>query len=145
MKEPIVTADCIKIPSSQEFLPDVDGFIEAKLRAFGVEPSAIADIAISITEIVNNGIVHGNKLKPEKLVTVEIGRKDSFVEIIITDEGNGFDPDQVESPIEDKNLLKEVGRGIFIAKSLMDFVEITSSPGSATRVILRKQIQDFSV
>ncbi|UCD93706.1 MAG: ATP-binding protein [Candidatus Zixiibacteriota bacterium] len=140
MEKPIITENSISIPSSQEYLVDVDSFVEMKLSAFGVEKSTIADIAISVTEIVINGIVHGNKSMLEKLVTIEIGKQDSAVEIVITDQGTGFDPDSIESPIDEENLMKEVGRGVFITRSLMDSVEIDSSPGEGTRVTLRKQI-----
>ena len=140
MEKPIITENSISIPSSQEYLVDVDSFIEMKLSAFGAEQSTIADIAISVTEIVINGIVHGNKSVLEKQVTVEIGKQDSSVEIVITDQGTGFDPGSIESPIDEENLMKEVGRGVFITRSLMDSVEIDSTPGRGTRVTLRKQI-----
>jgi serine/threonine-protein kinase RsbW len=140
MGNPIITENSISIPSSQEYLVDVDSFVEKKLSMFGVEQSTIADIAISVTEVVINGIVHGNKSAPEKQVTVKIRKEDSTVEIVVTDQGDGFDPDLIESPIDEKNLMKEVGRGVFITKSLMDSVEIDSKPGRGTRVTLRKHI-----
>lgn len=140
MKKPIITENTIQIPSSQQFLIDVDKFIELKLASYGVDESTIADIAISVTEIVTNGIIHGNKSDIAKLVTVEINKRDSLVEIVISDEGNGFDPDSLESPIEEKNLLKEVGRGVFITKSLMDTVEFDRRESDGTQVTLTKQI-----
>ncbi|HDL03544.1 MAG: ATP-binding protein [Candidatus Zixiibacteriota bacterium] len=140
MDKPIITESSIKIPSSQEFLVDVDGFLEGRLVKHGVDKGVIADIAISVTEIVNNAIVHGNKSVFEKAVTVEIKAENSEVEIVITDEGDGFDPHNIKSPIEDDNLLKEVGRGIFITRALMDKVDIDSGPGRPTRVTLSKHI-----
>jgi len=140
MKKPETTDSTIRIPSSQDFLPDVDSFLEGRLIDFGVKPSTIVDIAISVTEMVNNGIIHGNKQDTGKTVTVEVARINRDIRVTITDEGEGFDPDEVESPIDEKNLMKEVGRGIFIARSLMDEVSIESGPGRGTRVILTKQI-----
>jgi len=138
MQRPIISDNQIKIPSSQEFVPDVDIFIEGKLAGYGVTDSIIADIAISVTEMVNNAIVHGNKSVMEKTVLVEVSKNNSTVEITVTDEGDGFNPDDVENPIDDKNLMKEVGRGIFITKSLMDEVNISSDPGRGTRVTIKK-------
>lgn len=140
MQKPIITDNTIKIPSSQEYLVDIDCFVEGKLKHYGVGKSTIADIAISVTEMVINGIIHGNQSTFEKSIAVEVSKSDSEVKIVVTDQGNGFDPDSVESPIEDRNLLKEVGRGIFIARSLMDSVHFDSDPGGGTRVTLRKQI-----
>ncbi len=140
MKEPILTENSIQIPSSENFLPDVDEFLEGRLTALGLDKSVIADIAISITELVNNAISHANKSTPEKTVTVEIQKNNSCLEISVADQGEGFNPTDVESPIEDKNLLKEVGRGIFIVKSLMDSVDYEYKPGRGTTVIVTKQI-----
>jgi len=140
MEKPTITENSIRIPSSQDFLVDVDGFIEARLEKQGVDKAVIADIAISVTEIVNNAIVHGNKSVIEKKVTVEISASNSDIEITITDEGKGFDPDKIENPIDDGNLLKEVGRGVFITRALMDEVNIESGDGGPTKVTLKKHI-----
>ncbi|MCH7946622.1 MAG: ATP-binding protein, partial [candidate division Zixibacteria bacterium] len=39
----------------------------------------------------------------------------------------GFNPDELDDPLAEENLLKEVGRGIFIVRSLMDKVDIMPS------------------
>ena len=140
MKRPTIVGNSIKIPSSQEYLVDIDSFLEGILRGYGVGESAIADIAISVTEIVNNGIIHGNKADIKKVVSVSISKVDSEIEITITDQGPGFDPTTVQSPIEEKNLMREVGRGIFIVKSLMDSVVIDTKKQKGTRVVLTKRI-----
>ena len=140
MEKPIISENSIKIPSSQEYLVDVDNFLETRLARNGVDKAIIADIAISVTEMVNNAIVHGNKSVFEKAVTVEISAKNSDIEVIITDEGEGFEPENIENPIEDGNLLKEVGRGVFITRALMDEVTIDARPGRPTRVILVKHL-----
>jgi serine/threonine-protein kinase RsbW len=140
MKKPVIINNAIKIPSSQDYLTDVDSFLEGILRGYGVDESSIADIAISVTEIVNNGIIHGNRSNLDKEVTVSVNRKNSELEIIIEDEGQGFEPDQIENPIDEKNLMREVGRGIFIVKSLMDKVVFKTSEKKGTKVILTKRI-----
>lgn len=141
MKKPIIIGDSIRIPSSQDYLVDIDSFLEGILRGYGMGESIIADIAISVTEIVNNGIIHGNKSDINKEVSVSIVKKNnSEIEITIADQGEGFDPTAVENPVEDKNLMREVGRGIFIVKSLMDSIVIDSKNQKGTRVILTKRL-----
>lgn len=139
MDKPTITGDTIKIPSQQDFLPDVDMFVEGLLRGFGADESVIADIAISVSELVNNAISHGNKIGSEKPVSVVVERKGSKVRISITDGGTGFDPEAVADPIADDNLLKEVGRGLFIVRSLMDEVDIKPS-ATGTTVVITKSI-----
>lgn len=127
MQKPIITGNRISIPSTQEYLPDVDIFIEGILRGYGINESIIADIAISVSELVNNAIDHGNKKNEEKRVTVTIDKNSGAVSLIVTDEGTGFNPDELDDPLAEENLLKEVGRGIFIVRTLMDTVDIALS------------------
>jgi len=139
MNKPMIKGNSISIPSSQEFLADVDLFLEGMLRGYGANESAVADIAISVSELVNNAILHGNESASDKAVTVTISRNDGSVEISVADEGPGFDPAEVRNPVDDDNLLKEVGRGIFIVRSLMDEVAIKATDRGTT-VTVKKTI-----
>ncbi len=135
MIKPVIKGNSIAIPSDQEFLADVDVFVEGMLRGYGVDESTVADIAISVSELVNNAILHGNKSAVDKVVTVTVAKENSTVAISVSDQGTGFDPTQVDNPIDDENLLKEVGRGIFIVKSLMDDIDIqTTDRGTTIRI-----------
>ena len=140
MIKPEIAGNKITIPSSTEFLPDVDMFIEGILRGYGTNESTIADIAISVSELVNNAISHGSADKDDSKVVVEINKNTDVVSVIVVDEGTGFDPNELADPLAQENLLKEVGRGIFIVKSLMDSVDIEPSP-NGTRIIMKKSIK----
>ena len=61
----------IIIPSSQLYLTKVDEFVEKKLKKLGLDKDQVADMAISVTETVNNAIVHGNKNDPAKKVFLD--------------------------------------------------------------------------
>ena len=59
--------------------------------------------------------------------------------IKIADEGNGFDIDRLADPTLPENLEKESGRGIFIAKSLVDgFTYDHNEKGSVFTVLVKK-------
>jgi serine/threonine-protein kinase RsbW len=137
MEKPVISGDTIQVPSSQDYLADVDLFIEATLRGYGADESVIADIAISVSELVNNAIMHGNRQSKDKVVTVRIRRENGQIKIAVTDQGSGFDPSEVESPIDSENLMKAVGRGIFIVRSLMDALEIKPSTRGTTVTIAK--------
>ena len=135
MKKPIITGNTISIPSNLEYLSVVDEFIEGLLRGYGADESIIADIAISVSELLNNSISHGNQSKEEVPVTVSINKNGHDVSITITDEGTGFDPTEIADPLAEENLLKNTGRGLFIVKSLMDDVEVkTTDKGTSTTI-----------
>jgi len=135
MDKPIISGDTITIPSSLDHLADVDLFIESALREYGTPQVLIPDIAISVSELVNNAVMHGNKQSRDKMVTVRISRANNAVLIAVTDQGTGFDPGEIQNPIDNENLLKAVGRGIFIVRSLMDTVDIVPGPNGTTITI----------
>jgi serine/threonine-protein kinase RsbW len=140
MERPEITESKIVIPSDQTLIGEVDDFVESRLRSRNVDDSIIADIAICATEIVNNGIIHGNKDNRDKTVTLEMIFGDGEVTVTITDQGEFFDPGAVENPVDDRNLMREVGRGIFIVRNLMDRVEISPADGGGTMVTLVKKL-----
>jgi len=128
----------IIIPSSLDYLPKVDEYVERKLRRLGVNKDKLADIAISVTEAVTNAVVHGNKNNKRKKVAINLKADSSGVEITVEDQGNGFDPEAVQCPIEKGNILKQAGRGIFILKCLMDKVDFVIAPQKGTIVKMTK-------
>ena len=91
---------------------------------------------VAITEAVNNAIIHGNKTNTEKQVNVCLQRQRNVITCIITDEGEGFDFNQVPDPTAPENLEKEGGRGIFLMKHLSDMV-IFSNDGTHVEIQFR--------
>jgi serine/threonine-protein kinase RsbW len=137
MGKPVIKGDTITVPSNQDFLADVDLFLEATLRGFGADESVVADIAISVSELVNNAILHGNQSIDSKTVTVRIIHETTSVTITVTDQGTGFNPEEIADPLADENLLQEVGRGLFIVRSLMDEIDVRPTPQGTTIAITK--------
>ncbi len=132
--------DDITIPSSPDHISAVDEFIESWLRQRGVPEDTIADLAIAITELVNNAIKHGNKYDHKKKIRVGLRFENDQAQATVSDEGTGFDPESIPNPIAEENLLKEIGRGIFIVKSLMDKVEFAFPASGGTTITITKKI-----
>lgn len=128
------------IPNSQNHVAEADDFIESNLETLGIDKGQIIDIAISTTELVNNAIIHGNKGDASKKVKIRLQVKNGAVNVDIIDQGKGFNPESIPDPLADENLLKEVGRGIFIARSLVDELEFDSEPGWGTRASIVKYL-----
>jgi len=128
------------VPSVPDRVTEVDDFLESRLRDAGINEKIIADVAIAVTEIVNNAIDHGNAGDPNKMVRVSVVLAADVLKIEVTDEGGGFDPDAVASPLAEENLLREVGRGIFIVRHLMDTVVVDAGVGRGTTVRITKKL-----
>ncbi len=138
--KPEIFENKIVIPSDPTLIREVDEFVEVRLRNLELDDTIVADIAICATEIVNNAIEHGNKEDPSKRVTLEMRTENGSVEITVSDEGHFFDPGEIENPVSEENLLREVGRGIFIVRQLMDKVDIKRGDNGGTVVTFTKKI-----
>ncbi len=128
------------IPNSQNNLAEADDFIESNLETLGIDKSLIADIAISATELINNAILHGNGGDTSKQVKIRLEVENKTVIVEIVDQGKGFDPTVIPDPLAEENLLKEVGRGIFIARSLVDELKFDREPGWGTKASITKNL-----
>lgn len=82
------------------------------------------NILLALTEAVNNAIVHGNKNDIHKQIQLEFIITDSYIKVIVTDEGEGFDLNKVPDPTLPENLLSEHGRGIYIMKHFVDELSV---------------------
>ncbi len=92
-------------------------------------------LLVAVTEAVNNGIFHGNKSNPEKKISVVCHVNADALECRVRDEGKGFNPVNIPSPLDEKNLLNEHGRGIFLMRTLMDTVDFVKHK-NGTEVIM---------
>jgi serine/threonine-protein kinase RsbW len=141
MDKPEISGNTITIPSDTIFLAAVDDFLYEMFGKKGVSKSTIADFAISVSEIVNNAIAYGSRGDRTSPVSVKIEFENDDAVIAIADKGPGFDPQSLPNPLDQSNLLKHVGRGIFIVKSLMESVDFNVTP-SGTEVVLKKKITE---
>jgi serine/threonine-protein kinase RsbW len=116
--------ECISMPAE---IRRVELFLEEVNKQTRLDDGTFHRLFVSATEAVNNAILHGNKSDPAKKVCVQcLVNKDSVV-VSVTDEGRGFDPASVPNPLDEQNLLKESGRGIFLIRSMMDRVDFQST------------------
>ena len=140
MIKPTILPDGIIIPSSTNYLADVDRYVEKKLSGANLDASIITDIAISVSELVNNAIIHGNGSDAAKQVEIHLFLTDSELKITVQDQGAGFNPDCLPDPIDDKNLLREVGRGLFIVRNFVDDVNVQTAASGGTCVEIVKKL-----
>jgi len=80
-------------------------------------------VELALREALNNAVVHGNRLDAHKLVHVRCRCKvGEGISLIVSDQGQGFDPRTVPDPVAVENLEKDHGRGIHFMKLAMDEV-----------------------
>jgi serine/threonine-protein kinase RsbW len=106
------------------------------VEAAGFTQDSLFAVKISLEEALINAIKHGNKADPNKKVHVEASITPKETEIIVEDEGPGFNRACVPDPTAEENLLKCSGRGILLMETYMDRVEYSKS-GRRVRMIKR--------
>lgn len=119
----------ISLPSSSKSISRVEGFLKKIGRTVRLDEIQFHKLMVSLTEAVNNAIVHGNRSDPAKKVSVVCEVLPGWLLLMVADEGGGFNPEKVGNPLSKKNLMKESGRGIFLMRTLMDKVEFNPGNG----------------
>lgn len=88
------------------------------------------DMLISLTEAVNNAIVHGNELDRQKDVSVKSVVQNDLIRFKVSDQGEGFDPKVLPDPCCDEHVTEIGGRGVMLMRALSS--EVYFSNGGAT-------------
>ncbi len=108
---------------------------------YKIDRERFVNFHIAVSEALMNAIIHGNKESAEKRVYVDIFEEENSIELIIKDEGTGFDVSDVPDPTKNSNLYKDHGRGIFIMKSLTDGYDCCMGDGGTTvklKILIKK-------
>lgn len=113
----------LTLRSTPKGIRRVEAYLNKINAAVGLDEIQMHKLMVSITEAVNNAIMHGNKSDAKKHVTLACELLPGWLLFLINDEGRGFHPEGVRNPLKDENLLRENGRGVFLMRTFMDKVE----------------------
>ncbi len=117
----------LTLASNPRSIVRIETFLKKINHVLHLDEILFHKLMISLTEAVNNAIIHGNRTNPEKKVHVQCEILPGWLVVIIDDQGKGFKPELIGNPLRKENLLKESGRGIFLMRTLMDKVEFEAS------------------
>ena len=110
----------LQLPSKQESITLLENLIEEIADKHNISEDTFANMMTCLCEVVINGIVHGNKLDENKKVIVNADVEGKRIIWTVTDEGEGFDYNNLADPTAPENLENLTGRGVFIIKHLAD-------------------------
>jgi serine/threonine-protein kinase RsbW len=110
----------LTISSNPNNILEIESYLKMMKLDFLYSQEKYGDILISLTEAVNNAIIHGNKSDESKSVTIHARKTNSGIAFCVVDEGSGFNPNYVADPTCADNIECCGGRGVFIMKALSD-------------------------
>ena len=127
--------DCntLKIPSKPEQIRHIETYVKEIAEMHHISDELYPNILISLTEAVNNAIIHGNNNDGDKYVDICFDKKDQTFKFKVSDQGCGFNPNNVPDPTLPENLECCGGRGVFLIKQLSDRVQYHDS-GSTVEI-----------
>jgi len=130
----------LKLKSKPKEILKVEKFLDSVNSFIHLGKTQLHNVLVATTEAVNNAIAHGNLRDPKKNVILVCKATKSSVEIRVNDEGKGVAENNLPDPLDEKNLLRENGRGIFLMRHLMDSVKfICHESGCEVIMKLRKR------
>ncbi len=128
----------IKIPSIPENIRIVESFVDNAKDDFNINDDLYGNIMVSLTESVNNAIIHGNQSDKAKFVNLTLNVSESCLRFFVKDEGTGFDYENLQDPTSPENLEKVGGRGIFLMHHLCDEVNFNET-GTEVELVFKIQ------
>ena len=134
----------LQIHSNFEMLDFVQVVSDRIGQLAGLDEDAVHWIGVAVRESVINAIKHGNREHPEKTVTIEFAftplEDPTELVVSVTDQGEGFEPEDVANPLAPENILKSSGRGIFFMRNFMDDVTLKRGAEGGMEVRMVKKL-----
>lgn len=115
----------LQFESRPENIVVAEKMIDQVCEELNLSEDNYGNILIAVTEAVNNAICHGNKQNPDKKVNIDLLANGKSVSFVVSDEGEGFDHENLPDPTDPVNIEKVSGRGVFLMRQLADKVEFS--------------------
>jgi serine/threonine-protein kinase RsbW len=126
----------VTIPSDLDVARDLQTQIEQQLQAASAfSEMDIFSIKLALEEAIVNAIKHGNQMDRNKCVRVAYRVELHRFDVMIVDEGPGFDPEDVPDPTAPENLERPCGRGLLLMRHYMSDIRYV---GTGNTVVMSK-------
>ncbi|MBE2209558.1 MAG: ATP-binding protein [Saprospiraceae bacterium] len=117
----------LKLPSDPRNIELVESFVQKVAEKYRLSPDQFGNLRLSVTEAVNNAMIHGNGQDESKNVCIELHKRKDAIAVRISDEGRGFDYNNVPDPTLPENVCKCGGRGVFLMRNCSDRIDFRNN------------------
>jgi serine/threonine-protein kinase RsbW len=94
-------------------------------------------LRVALSEALANAIICGNGEDPTKQVHIRVECLVEQVHLHVTDQGSGFNTQQIPKPVRPDDLENACGRGLFLIHNLMDQVRFNDRGNSICMTLRR--------
>ena len=122
----------LNITSRIESLREVEKMVDEISTACSMSSEVYGNVLIATLEAANNAILHGNKLDEDKAVNLEFTWDENKLELVVTDQGKGFNYKDIPDPTAPGNVEKVNGRGVFLMEKLSDDINFMENGSKVT-------------
>jgi len=120
----------LRLPSRLELLSILDRVTNSVCERMEFDEDTASQVSMSVIEAGTNAVQHGNQRDASKSFDVRFELYPDRLEVIVRDQGSGFDLGRVASDVTSPEHLFDMrGRGIFIMRSCCDAVDFSFGPG----------------
>ena len=137
----IPEAEHYKLDSTLETVERIEHLVLEHARRAGFCDISLEQIALAVHETAANAVFHGNQESSGKKVSLDIQATSDQLKIVITDEGNGFDPAKIPDPLAPEEMFRERGRGVYLTRALMDEYKVVCGAKGGSEVTLVKYLK----
>jgi len=134
LEEKVQDVTELRVPAKTNYISVVRLCVSGIAARMKFSVDDIEDIKIAVGEACINSLKHGygNKNNPDHVIFMKSLICPDKLVILIKDKGKGFDTALVDKYIRQNGLGKKrpghIGMGVYLMKTLMDHIEIKSSP-----------------
>jgi len=112
------------LPSKKESLSKLELFLDSFFNEARLKRENFFNVLLSLSELVNNSISHGNQYNEEKKVVISCSWLKDILTLTVEDEGSGFNLTDIKDPTLPENINHETGRGLFLTSRLADNFDV---------------------
>ncbi|MEL7159385.1 MAG: ATP-binding protein [Bacteroidota bacterium] len=110
----------LTLSSDPSNITKVEKYVSQIASRYQLNQEKHANLLISLTEAVNNAIIHGNKQDRTKKVSIKLAQTRGGLAVRVSDQGPGFNYEELPDPTSPERLCECGGRGVFLMNQLCD-------------------------
>jgi serine/threonine-protein kinase RsbW len=106
----------------------------ALMQSYEYSSRDVFAMRLSLEEAITNAIRHGNRQDPDKRVHIICRVDTQRIEVVVTDQGEGFNPDAVPDPTLEEFLERPSGRGVMLMRAYLSVCQYSEGGRRITMV-----------